>query len=265
LLISVGVGKAILILACSADSLATAATHSPQRFRGELSGTKGSSLGIGNRAANPIGDDIQTGSMPALFEDFKCPDLQTVEMFRNLHYLSGQVTVSMSRNNVQDDAKLMENISKAEQYVELLIHHGGGKTGTIGLSSDNSSGTNVQSSALAGVIYVYLFLQDIPVDSPVFDWMVALLKEGFQWDESVIGQTYPAEVLFWILFVGRAAAVGRDERYWFCARLDMARRELMLNSWEEARGVLRRLAWIEGPEDSEFKELWEELDGTPRY
>jgi hypothetical protein len=264
LLFSVGVGKAILILACSADSLATAATHSPPRFQGELSRTKGSSVGISNRAANPTGDNIQTGSMPA-FEDFKCPDMQTVEMFRNLHYLSGQVTVSMSRSNIQDDAKLMEKISKAEQYVELLIHYGGGTAGTIGLSSDNSSSTNVQSSALAGAIYVYLFLQHIPVDSPVFDWMVTLLKESFQWDESVIGQPYPAEVLFWILFVGRAAAVGRDERYWFCARLDMARRDLKLKSWDQAKGVLRRFAWIEGPGDPEFKELWEELDGTPWY
>jgi hypothetical protein len=242
--------------------LTTAATHSPQRFQGELSRTKGSSLGINNRAANPIGDDIWTGPMPALFQDFECPDLQTIEMFRNLHYLSDQITISMSRNNVQNDAKLMENIFKAEQRIELVIHHGGGTTGLI---SDNSSITNVQSSALAGVIYVYLFLRDIPVDSSVFDWMVTLLKEGLQSDESVIGQIYPAEVLFWVLFVGRAAAVGRDERHWFCARLDVARRDLMLSSWEEAKGVLRRLAWIEGPGDSEFKELWEELDGTPRY
>lgn len=203
--------------------------------------------------------------MPALFQGFECPDLQTIEMFRNLHYLSGKITISMSRNNnVQNDATLMENIFKAEQYVELIIHHGGGTTGTIGLSSGNSSITTVQSSALAGAIYVYFFLRDIPVDSSVFDWMATLLKEGFQWDESVIGQNIPAEVLFWVLFVGRAAAVGRDERHWFCAHLDRARRDLMLSCWEEAKGVLRRLAWIEGPRDSDFKELWEELDGTPR-
>ena len=259
----------VLIFECRADSLTTAATHSPQRFLSQLSTVKGSSRGDSDRsiyeAPNFAGQDIWYGSSPPLFQAVECPDLETMEMFRNLHNLSGQITASLNGTLVLNEAELLEHVCKAERHIESLIHDRGDRRGATTTSDDESTIIQVRSAALAGAIYLYLFLRGISVDSSIFDWMVALLKEDFQSFDSVIGRLYPEEILFWILFVGRAAAVGRNERYWFCARLDVSRRDLMLSSWEEAKSVLGRFAWIEGPADSEYKELWEELDGTPRY
>jgi hypothetical protein len=189
-------------------------------------------------------------------------------MFLDLQYLSAQVAAYESGVLIGDAFELRDSLCSTEKFIDTLIHERIERIDTSEHHIDFATAVLGKGHAIpvgaccrSAVIYVYLFLRRLPIHSPVFDWMVDMMRQDFERTEGTIRRVYPPELLFWLLFVAGTASLGRPDRSWFRMKLAKYRIFLKLNSWRAATAVLEKLAWLETPGESLGKSLWEELEG----
>jgi hypothetical protein len=80
----------------------------------------------------------------------------------------------------------------------------------------------------------------------VYDYLVHLLKQDFGNVARTYRQVFPRGVLFWIFFVAASSAEGRPEEWFFRQELAVSRQALRISTWEVAKFVLKKFAWVEG-------------------
>jgi len=70
-------------------------------------------------------------------------------------------------------------------------------------------------------------------------------------------------LLFWVLFIGSAAAAGHVSRTWYLTRLASVGQHLQLSSWEDMKSLLKGFYYVDQVLDTPMKALWDEaLLGT---
>jgi hypothetical protein len=89
--------------------------------------------------------------------------------------------------------------------------------------------------------------------------MVRLLKQDIENVADTVRQVFPREVLFWVFFVGRSVAKGRREESYFEQQLAVSRQDLLIATWEVAKFVLKKFAWVEGWNEEVDAELFNGL------
>lgn len=114
----------------------------------------------------------------------------------------------------------------------------------------------------AGYVYLHLFLRRDELRGTSFDCFANQLKEELEKFQDAWRETFPPEFLFWLLFVGATAAIGRPESQWFMEDLYLSRERLMLKSWGEAKKWLGGVAWIDRWNESAHMDIWTHLGSS---
>jgi len=179
------------------------------------------------------------------------PDIARI--FTDLRRLSYQISDRNSGISEPDMTLYYQGVIDAEDHINLVkIGQKFSKRTTKCVFSARSS------CALAGYIYLYLFLRRIPLDNSVYGWIVGMLQEDLIKTIHVVGEHFPSEMRFWLVWVGLCAAHGRDSQDWFEEEVTFSKYTLGLVSWENARRVLEKFAWIPSHDDMS-KNLWDNL------
>ncbi|KAH9221005.1 hypothetical protein DL95DRAFT_476803 [Leptodontidium sp. 2 PMI_412] len=125
-------------------------------------------------------------------------------------------------------------------------------------SKTNSVDSDI-TRIFAGYAYLHLFLRRDELIGTSFDYFANLLKDELEIFQHT-GEKFPPELWFWIMFVGASAAIGRPESLWFMAELQLSRDKLMLGSWFQAKGRLKKFAWVDGWNEVAHVDLWNQLN-----
>ncbi|KUJ19899.1 uncharacterized protein LY89DRAFT_464947 [Mollisia scopiformis] len=183
-------------------------------------------------------------------------DAPLIKMFTDLHWLSSMMSNSARRRGAVNANVLNRGITEAEKYIDTMLR--GGR-----LDNHQTTKGIVAGKAfvvLSGYIYLYLLLRRIEVSSRIYDWMVDLLKEDLKNIQHVMRKAYPPELLFWILFLGASASIGRRELEWFKKELLVGKESLGLSAWSSAKAILMKFSWVEGWNEEASERFWNELN-----
>lgn len=74
--------------------------------------------------------------------------------------------------------------------------------------------------------------------------------------------TAAGTLLFWILVLGGIAAENRPERPWFVTALGHTARRASIVSWDELRGRLEEVLWLDLACEQPGRRLWGEVEGS---
>jgi len=181
-------------------------------------------------------------------------DPEVSSMFVALHCVSFLVEQNDSGALAIEKADLHHSIYEVEKSVDALMRSGQYEARTVkGVQSHSGC------CVIAAEIYVYRSLRRIPLTSRMYDYLVGLLKQDIENVASTLRQVFPREVLFWVFFVGASAAKGCPEEAAFQRALAVSRQALMINTWEVAKFVLKKFAWVEGWNEQADEELFNSL------
>jgi hypothetical protein len=124
-----------------------------------------------------------------------------------------------------------------------------------------SSLSKVTSCYITGSIYLHYLLLKAPRESALVSQALSHLRQELETTKSnAPHSSIPSQLLFWVLFVACAAAKGGPESWWFFNELADSNSELQIGSWEEAKEMLWRFAWVPYVGDEIGEEVWAELD-----
>lgn len=168
-------------------------------------------------------------------------DPEISSMFVELHCVS--YLMEQNDNGTYALAKddLHRSIYQAEKSVDTLMRGGNYEARTVHGVLSNSG-----CCAIAAYIYVYRSLRRIPFSSTVYNYFVHLLKQDLERTAGSFRQVLPRELLFWIFFVAASSGKGRPEESFFQKELSVSRQALRISTWEVAKFVLKKFAWIDG-------------------
>jgi hypothetical protein len=181
-------------------------------------------------------------------------DPEVSSMFVELHCVSYLVEQDDNGTFTLEKADLHRSIYEAEKSVDTLLRGGQYEARTVHGVVSNSG-----CCIIAAYIYVYRSLRRIPLASTLYDYMVRLLRQDIESVADTVRQLFPMEVLFWVFFVGASAGKGRPEEFYFKHELMVSRQALMINTWEVAKFVLKKFAWVEGRNEEGDKDLFNGL------
>jgi hypothetical protein len=181
-------------------------------------------------------------------------DPELSSMFVELHCVSYLVEQNDNGTFSLEKEDLHRSIYEAEKSVDTLLRGGSCTARTI-----NGVLLNSGCCVIAAYIYVYRSLRRIPLTSTLYDYMVRLLKQDIESVAGTVRQIYPREVLLWIFFIGVSAGQGRREESYFKQELAASRQALMITTWEVAKFVLKKFAWVEGWNEEADKEMFNGL------
>lgn len=181
-------------------------------------------------------------------------DPEVSSMFVELHCVSYLVEENEKGTYTLEKADLHRSIYEAEESVDTLLRGGQYEARTVHGVASNSG-----CCVIAAYIYVYRFLRRIPLASTLYDYMVRLLRQDMESDADTVRKVFPREVLFWVFFIGASAGKGRPEELYFKHELAVSRQALMINTWEVAKFVLKKFAWVEGWNEEDDADLFNGL------
>lgn len=235
--------------------MAASATHTRARFQSiSIPDSQPLDRGPAVHPSTVIETSTQAGTQknPIFFDNIEL-DPPTAQMFQDLHTLSRQLLTSTISKSLSTEPNFNDQVTKAEQHIDYLVHC----PTTPGISINGVS-TNSGSCLLAGYIYLYLFLKRIPLQNSVYEWMASLLKDEILEHEATMKENFPIELRFWVFFVGGFAAAGTKEGEWFRKELQILRIDSELGGWESASLALKNIVWIQREEDEAAKKFWED-------
>lgn len=185
-------------------------------------------------------------------------DSEISSMFVELHCVSYLMEQNDNGTLQLEKVDLHRSIYETENSVDTLM-----RVGVYDARTVNGVQTNSGCCTIAAYIYVYRSLRRIPYSSTLYDYMVRILKEDIDNVSGTVREVFPKEVLFWVFFVGASAGKGRPEESYFRKVLAVSRQVLSITTWEVAKFVLKKFAWVEGWNEEVDKELFnglQELD-----
>lgn len=199
------------------------------------------------------------------FEAISGIDWAIAKMFFDLQHLSTELTANNGGIHLSNSSGMIDRMAAAQRHIDSLIHHRNDSTSTasssgsesarIPITSSVSSNSN-RSCAFAGLIYIHLFLLRTPVENPVLNWIIDMLKRDFETAKAVITELYTPELIFWILYIAYCGAAGRPGQSWFRSRINKYREDLHVQSWEDAESLLGRVCWIGSGSEFYGESVW---------
>lgn len=277
---------ATLIFFLSASTWTSSDTPLEHRFLPSIFLTDESSRHIGSSRnvdfSNTTAPEVSSAHSSACELESSCMeaihniDWEATKMFLELRYLSNERNINEFGIHVSHAVGLISRISSAQKHIDSLICHiiestsAGSSTSSFGtqdfgyLVSGTGSEIFSRLCAVAGSMYIHLFLLQTPVEKlAAFDWMIDFLKSEMKGNPLIIRQLCPLERVFWILCVAGCAAIRRRmEKSCIADRLAGIRIDLQLETWDEAKSVLKKITWVELSNDSLGENLWLELNNA---
>lgn len=121
--------------------------------------------------------------------------------------------------------------------------------------------SKITTCYITGSIYLHYLLMKAPRDSALVSQALSHLRQELETTKSnPPHSSMPSQLLFWVLFVACAAAKGGPESWWFFKELADCNSELEIESWEEAKEMLWRFAWVPYIGDEIGEEVWTEIN-----
>ncbi|PMD43504.1 hypothetical protein L207DRAFT_299209 [Hyaloscypha variabilis F] len=205
----------------------------------------------GNQRKVPISSATGVEAHVRYIEQELGLDHEVSNMFGTLHRVSFLVEQNDSGALELEKADIHRSIYEVERSVDTLMRAGQYEARTVKGVPSNSA-----CCIIAANIYVYRYLRRIPSTSTLYDYMVGLLRQDMESVASTVRRVFPREVLFWVYFVGTSASKGRPEEAYFQRELVVSRQVLMVKTWEVAKFVLKKFAWVEGWNEAVDEELF---------
>jgi hypothetical protein len=157
------------------------------------------------------------------------------EVLTSLRQLSNTVS-----HEDQPKRLIVDEIYAVERRLVTLLSFNFAKTQPCPSQSVN------QPAFLACVIYIYIFLRDFPLRSPLFGHLVERLSLClFDRDDGGLWQEKDYPMLLWILVIGALVSEGRCERDRFMGDLRKVCVVLGVKKFDEFEGCLKGIAWLE--------------------
>ena len=124
-----------------------------------------------------------------------------------------------------------------------------------------------EACRVAVLIYINRVLRSIHPNSSVLKTLKAQLISIIQeWEEAGLGigaQPQPGS-LIWILFMGGILFLNVLEETWFAERIARTTSEWGLETWQETKGLLLRIAWVDSLSTPSCSSLWRRVENI-RY
>ncbi|KAH8894513.1 hypothetical protein GQ53DRAFT_820893 [Thozetella sp. PMI_491] len=80
--------------------------------------------------------------------------------------------------------------------------------------------------------------------------------------QSLLGQgTKDNELILWLLFVNRIAALGPEDDAWMIPKIKIAGQILGVTEWQGVRETLRKFPWIDALFDEAGEAIWMQVEG----
>jgi hypothetical protein len=112
---------------------------------------------------------------------------------------------------------------------------------------------------MGALIFIKETLQEYPLASVGSINLVRRLKDALS---SISDLEKYAPLLLWLLFMGGITSKKTFDRVWFMAYLVKVLPKD--STWENVKGVLAKVLWIERLHDAPGHELWKEIEITRR-
>lgn len=109
---------------------------------------------------------------------------------------------------------------------------------------------------LAAMIYSVLVIFPLPANNRPFDRLTGMIKSALVDSSMVTSWQHAMEMYIWVLMMGGIAAAGTSEISWFAAMFSDAIRSCNISTWEELKGVLRQIMWMDCVCDYGGRNLW---------
>lgn len=118
---------------------------------------------------------------------------------------------------------------------------------------------------LAHHIFLHLAVRELPRTAKMHVNMLKELEAVLLLDPRSLTLSDPqvaTQFLLWVLFIGAAAALGRDSRAFFVYTLQQACIRLQILSRQEFEEVLRKVVWLDKFGSFHCPGIWSEMFGT---
>lgn len=200
-------------------------------------------------------------------------------MFHCLKQLS--VTMPSSTASIAQESEWVDRVNVTEFEMHRILETDlSPQINVLGGYPSSLSSAAWRAYPISGTIFLCLMLRGLSINSNVFDYLVNSLVNAFQEtvaasqneeyeykyedeyeqeDDDDDTDRYPPNILLWLLFVGGAAAEGRQYRQWFLGQISRRLSELRLDSWQETRAALKVFPYIDEC-DGYFRKIWEEIE-----
>ncbi|KAH8807863.1 hypothetical protein F5884DRAFT_881403 [Xylogone sp. PMI_703] len=225
-----------------ADQLSAKTGNSAPRF--ELHGTKIRKL---QASLKPI--------VPATTISSGSGQYNESRMFDDLRRLTEQSERNLNRQDAFDNAGLNTYIEEVSHNLFNLAHEGEIDT------NDARSSYSWKLYPVSGQIYLDYFIRRLSRDNPMIQYYVTNLKEAIEnvGATVILGDPYMPKLMFWILTIGGTFTKMPSERFWFKTELFNVTAYLGLDSWEDARDILREFVWMHESRENICREFWDEM------
>jgi hypothetical protein len=116
-----------------------------------------------------------------------------------------------------------------------------------------------QASRYAAAIYLFLLFDNhFPDPTLLLNSLLHKLKSALDSILPCAGEV--CYLVWWLLSVGGVVAAKLPaERDWFVSNLVETASDLDLNNWEDMKGCLKKVIWLEVINESPFQDLWQEV------
>ncbi|KAI2280769.1 hypothetical protein LOZ02_004934 [Ophidiomyces ophidiicola] len=119
-----------------------------------------------------------------------------------------------------------------------------------------------ETCRLAAQIYSMLVIFPLPAANRPFKRLASMVRAAFLESEHSMAWNSGKEMLLWCLVLGTMAAKNTSDRSWFCRKLASALDAVGPGSWQELKGHLASVMWMDSVCDIGGREAWLEATTT---
>lgn len=192
--------------------------------------------------------DIADDRLSALLISYSL-DTKLIAVFANLSRFSRAVDFALTRTSV-----LLDPLAFVEDTFEIQF-------GILSVPEPELYETDElclqEALRMGALIFMKESLQEYPLASLGSTNLVRRMKNALSFISDI--KKY-APLLLWLLFMGGISSKNTFDRVWFMAHLV---RVLPKNStWDNVKGVLKKVLWVEKLYDDPCRGLWKEVKIT---
>jgi hypothetical protein len=185
---------------------------------------------------------------------------EVTKIFKELQLLTTFIT-GQSHNSQTTDSNhsdFLIDVNSSEFYMYKFVHD----REFVHDIRYRGPGATWSAYPIAGTVYLYFFLRQVPLSNTIYEYCVGYLKEALEEAKAVeiSSERYPPEALFWLLIIGGSVSRGQKYNSWFRIHASNFKELLNLQSWDDACQVLEQFVYSREIGDLYFQAFWDELD-----
>ena len=186
--------------------------------------------------------------------------LEVTKIFKELQVLTTFVTGRSydSQNADPNHSDFLIDVNACEFYMYKFVHD----PEFVLDMRFKGPGPTWSAYPIAGTIYLYLFLRQIPLSNTIYEYCAGYLREALEDAKAVdiASERYPPEALFWVLIFGGSISRGQKYGPWFRFHAKNIKELLNLQTWDDACQVLEHFVYCREIGDVYCRAFWDELN-----